>query len=115
MLPAFFACGAALCCTSGIGAADRGEYRQAAGFVAQVERRSTICDLGHRNNCCQELFGAVVGSPDQEGIMPSLSHTHEGNDDKHHRECVFVLALVCMWLTSVVASAVVWRLLFALS
>jgi ABC-type sugar transport system permease subunit len=57
----------------------------------------------------------VAGIPDQEGIMPSLSHTHEGNDHKHHRDGVFVLALVCMWLISVVASAVVWRLLFALS
>ena len=28
----------------------------------------TICDRGHRNNCCQEVFNAVAGIPDQEGI-----------------------------------------------
>ena len=28
----------------------------------------TICDLGYRNNRCQEVFDAVAGIPDQEGI-----------------------------------------------
>jgi hypothetical protein len=67
--------------------------------------KSTICDLGHRNNCCQEIFNAVAGIPDQEGIMPSLSRTHERTDLKHYG---LILALVCMWLALVVASAIVF-------
>ena len=69
--------------------------------------KSTICDLGHRNNCCREVFDAVAVTLDQEGIMPLLSHIHERTDLKH-RDYVFVLALVCMWLASVVASAIVF-------
>ena len=47
----------------------------------------------------------MAGIPDQEGIMPSLSHTHERTDLKHYG---LILALVCMWLALVVASAVVF-------
>jgi hypothetical protein len=46
------------------------------------------------------------GTLDQEGIMPLLSRTHERTDLKHHYG--LVLALVCMWLALVVASAVVF-------
>jgi hypothetical protein len=45
------------------------------------------------------------GSLDQEGIMPSLSRTREGTDLKHYG---LILALVCMWLALVVASAIVF-------
>jgi len=38
--------------------------------------------------------------------MPSLSRTRERTDLKHHYG--LILALVCMWLASVVASAVVF-------
>ena len=73
-------------------------------FHASVKiTESTICDLGHRNNCCQEVFRSSGGSLDQEGIMPLLSRT---TDLKHHYG--LILALVCMWLASVVASAIVF-------
>jgi hypothetical protein len=68
--------------------------------------KSTICDLGHGNNCCQEVFDPVGGSLDQEGIMPLLSRTQERTDLKHHYG--LILALVCMWLALVFASAVVF-------
>jgi hypothetical protein len=48
----------------------------------------------------------VAGIPDQEGIMPLLSHPHERTDLKHNYG--FIVALVCMWLALVVASAVVF-------
>jgi hypothetical protein len=38
--------------------------------------------------------------------MPLLSRTHERTDLKHHYG--LILALVCMWLALVVASAVVF-------
>jgi hypothetical protein len=38
--------------------------------------------------------------------MPLLSHPHERTDLKHNHG--FILALVCMWLALVVASAVVF-------
>ena len=43
---------------------------------------------------------------DQEGIMSVLYHTHERTDLKQ-RDHGFVLALVCMALAVVVASAIV--------
>jgi len=46
------------------------------------------------------------GFLDQEGIMPLLSHPRERTDLKHQRR--LILALVCIGLTLVVASAVVF-------
>jgi len=41
--------------------------------------------------------------------MPLLSYPYERTDLKHHYG--FILALVCMWLASVVASAIVFAAL----
>jgi hypothetical protein len=41
----------------------------------------------------------------QEGIMSLLSHTHE-RTDLQHRDFSFILAVVCMALAVVVASAI---------
>src|SRR5262252_7395692 len=81
-------------------------WKQASKKVQVPILSCTFCDLGHRNNCCQEVFSAVAGVPDQEGIMPLLSYPYERTDLKHHYG--FILALVCMWLASVVASTVVF-------
>jgi hypothetical protein len=48
---------------------------------------------------------AVADVPDQEGIMPLLSHTYERTDFKHRDYGLFP-ALVCLWLALVVASTV---------
>jgi len=45
-------------------------------------------------------------SLDQEGIMPLLSRTYERTNPKHHYG--LILALVCMWLALVFASALVF-------
>ena len=81
-------------------------WKQASKKIQVPILSCTICDLGHRNNCCQEVFNAVGGIADQEGILPLLSHPHERTDLKDNYG--FILALVCMWLALVVASAVVF-------
>jgi len=43
-------------------------WKQASKKIQVPILSCTICDRGHRNNCCQEVFNAVVGIPDQEGI-----------------------------------------------
>jgi hypothetical protein len=47
----------------------------------------------------------MPGSPNQEATMSLLYHTHEKADLKH-RDYGFILALVCMVLALVVASAI---------
>jgi hypothetical protein len=48
---------------------------------------------------------ALPGTPDQEGIMSFLSHTHE-RTDLNHRSYSLILALVYLWLALAVANAV---------
>ena len=43
-------------------------WKQASKKIQVPILSCTICDRGHRNNCCQEVFNAVAGIPDQEGI-----------------------------------------------
>ena len=43
-------------------------WKQASKKIQVPILWCTICDRGHRNNCCQEVFNAVAGIPDQEGI-----------------------------------------------
>src|SRR6516162_7432669 len=43
-------------------------WKQASKKIQVPILSCTICDLGHRNNCCQEVFNAMAGIPNQEGV-----------------------------------------------
>ena len=54
---------------------------------------------------CQEVSVAFQSVPNQEGFMSLLYHTYQ-TADLRDRDYGFILALVCMALAIVVASAI---------
>src|SRR6516225_9626310 len=44
-------------------------WKQASKKIQVPILSCTICDRGHRNNCCQEVLNALAGIPDQEGMF----------------------------------------------
>jgi hypothetical protein len=81
------------------------ERRTGVRLLTGAPARHIAAVAKHSQSSCQDNT-----IPTPSGDLRLNSEIQLGYD-RTYRDCVFVLALVCMWLTSVVASG----LLFALS